>query len=90
METIFDHNVTPKEIKHLDFLGEWACIRHGIDFDMPITPQSYKKQISKEGAIFDIAILLEHRGIDASKYWEMIPELAQEYRLGKDYFIDPE
>lgn len=84
METIFDHNVTAEEIKVCGFFDYWQRIRHGIDFKEPIDKGQYLDKITEEAAIFDIALLLEERGEDAKKYWEKIPEIAQEYKLGFD------
>lgn len=85
METIYDHNVTAEEIEACGFLDIWQRIRHGIDFVEPIDKEQYLNKITVEAAIFDIALLLEHRKQSARKYWKKIPERAQKYKLGFDY-----
>lgn len=72
METIFAHNPTPSEL--LELTGKSDC-----------TEKDYLKDRSFF-ALLDIALLWDIReeNAEANKYWEQIPELAQEYRLGFD------
>lgn len=91
METIFDHNPTITELEECGYLSSWQNVRHGIDFEQPLTEAGYFAQITKKAAYFDLALLYEFRGDQkkADQYWEKIPEMGNEYKLGFDYKQTP-
>lgn len=91
METIFDHNITPDEIDDLGIMSPFLDIRHNLDFPTPLTEQGYRDIITQEAALFDLALLYEHRGdeIKAEDYFSQVPEKAAEYKRGFDDQIIP-
>ena len=91
METVFDHNLTPDEIEELGFLASFSLsLRHGLEFPDPLTGTGYRNTISSEGVLFDLGLLYDYRGDETRRdsYWNQVPELAQQYRLGFDYVIE--
>lgn len=75
METVFSHNITPEENAALFFVKK--------------TEEQYLLGLSDEKRLWHLARLFEGRGDSkkAMSYWEQIPELLQEYKLGKDELI---
>lgn len=86
METIFDHNVTQQEAAECGFLDDWQIIRHGIKFTIPITRESYIKDIDQNAANLDLGILMMHRKENklSKKYFSKVPIKSEEYLLGFD------
>lgn len=72
METIFDHNPTPEELRAI-----------GCGHD---TVAWYLEHVHEESAWFDLALLFRERG-DArneTRAWSHIPERRDEYLRGFD------
>ena len=51
METIFDHNPTQSELNALRFDALSFTLKFGIELNEELTPDSYKKHITKEFAV---------------------------------------
>lgn len=71
METIFDHNPTPEELRAIG--RDWF-------------PRNEYLKLSEESAWFDLAMLFRERG-DAkneTRAWNHIPERRDEYLRGFD------
>lgn len=83
MKTIFDYKPTSKELTEIGFYSFVTLAAIGIAGD--ITENLYVEKVPADKAIFDIALLLEYRNLDASEFWEQIPELHDEYIRGFDY-----
>ncbi len=88
MKTIFDFEPTGQELDALGFYSflTSAALRHVGD----MTKAVYLEKVDSETATFDVARLLELRGLDASEYWDKIPKRRDEYRRGFDYMTIPE
>lgn len=86
METIFNHNPTPKELNDIRFDSISLCLKFGIDIKEELTPTIYKKLISQENAYYDLACLFEFRDNKdkANQYWEKLPETHKTSGLGFD------
>ena len=86
METIFDHNPTQSELNTLRFDALSFTLKFGIELNEELTPDSYKKHITKDFSFYDLACLFEARGdIDkAQQYWKHLPKAYKEYGLGYD------
>ena len=86
METIFDYTPTECELNALRFDALSFTLKFGIELKEELTPESYKKHITKESAFYDLACLFEERGdIDkAELYWQQLPKVYKEYGLGYD------
>ncbi len=66
METIFDFNPTEKELQELMILN--------------IDKKLYLQTRTKEGVLYDLALLFEERNSDKSlKYWAKIPKRYTTY-----------
>jgi hypothetical protein len=88
MTTIFDFNPSKAEVENIAFNFLTMHLRLG-KMVKEQTKEVYVANIKPDWASFDIAVLFEERGDQeqADKYWVLIPAIAQEYRLGKDYAI---
>lgn len=87
MKTIFDFEPTGQE---LDALGFYSFLMSGaLRHVGELTKDIYLQKVDSETATFDIARLLEIRGLDASEYWNQIPKRRDEYRRGFDYVTEP-
>jgi hypothetical protein len=86
METIFDYTPTEWELNALRFDSFSFMLKFGIELKEELTPESYKKHITKEFAFYDLACLFEERGdMDkAEQYWQQLPKAYKEYGLGCD------
>nr|DAS51382.1 MAG TPA: Vacuolar sorting protein 39 domain 1 [Caudoviricetes sp.] len=86
METIFDYAPTEWELNALRFDSFSFMLKFGIELKEELTPESYKKHITKEFAFYDLACLFEERGdMDkAEQYWQQLPKAYKEYGLGYD------
>ena len=86
METIFDYTPTEWELNALRFDSFSFMLKFGIELKEELTPESYKKHITKEFAFYDLACLFEERGdMDkAEQYWQQLPKAYKEYGLGYD------
>lgn len=78
METIFDHSPSVQEIE--------VAADSLRPFNLRPTKEEYEASISPDMAIFDIAILLRGRKQfkESAKYFEKIPDLAEEFKFGFD------
>ncbi|WP_316851183.1 hypothetical protein [Pedobacter agri] len=87
METIFDYNPTDEElVKLFDYDRQSDSMSYGFSvFSLP--NKDYDKENSDEGKLFDIAKLLELRGMkkEASTIWSKIPDVQRQYKGGFDY-----
>lgn len=86
METIFDYNVTEKEIEENLFLTNLKRIMSNSYDEFK---EKYISETSKEWALFDIALIFEARGKSARKIWKQIPKLRGEYLRGFDDIAIP-
>ncbi|MFV8335202.1 hypothetical protein ACNQF7_03835 [Flavobacterium sp. RSP29] len=86
METIFNHNPTPKELNDIRFDSLSLCLKFGIDIKEELTPAIYTKLISQENAYYDLACLFEFRvnKNKANQYWSKLPETHRIKGLGCD------
>lgn len=86
MENIFDFNPSSAELKDIAFNPTTMYLRCGKE-DTIFDKDFYLSNILPNWAIFDLALLFESREEQstADQYWSQIPELAEEYLLGKDY-----
>jgi hypothetical protein len=86
METIFNHNPTPKELNSIRFDSLSFCLKFSIDIKEELTQSIYKKLISQENAYYDLACLFEFRENKdiANKYWGKLPEAHKTKGLGYD------
>lgn len=82
MQTIFDYNPTNDELNAIGFFSFPTMI--SLCHVGEVTKEIYLSNIAPDKAIFDIAILHEHRKQDAATYWSQIPELHAEYVRGFD------
>ena len=90
METIFNHNPTPRELSDIRFDSLSLCLKFGIDIKEELTPAIYKKLISQESAYYDLACLFEFRQDKekANKYWKKLPKINRINGLGFDNKIE--
>lgn len=83
MKTIFDYNPTSDELKAIGF--DSFVTAGALGYTGAMTKDIYMQKVPQDKAIFDTALLLEHRDQDASELWAQIPELYDEYVRGFDY-----
>lgn len=91
METIFDHNPTRKELKELfNFDEKSNSMAHGFSI-VRLKNEDYEKESTPESRLLDIALLLDYRGLttEADNVWRRIPDIALQYKMGKDYLQIP-
>lgn len=87
--TIFDFNPTEEELHEI---GLYSSIgSYPFPSEGKITKELYLDRVKEhEQRIFDIGLLHEKRGLDASVFWEQIPFLYQQYKWGFDDIAIPE
>ena len=89
METIFDYNVTEREL--IDIFGfdkNDNTITHA-NYTTPIDIDEYKKLNERVELLNDIAVLLEERGqkSKAKKIWKQIPKKEITYNQLRNCYV---
>lgn len=87
MKTIFDYNPTSAELNEIGFYSFVTAGALGVSERM--TKAVYIEHVPEDQALFDIALLLEARGLSATEIWAQIPDLYDEYVRGFDYIESP-